>query len=123
MCHHLKSEPSREAPELGQTHDQNDETERNFTKIFDNKTLPFCFCSRLDKNQGVSRLSSPSVFCLTRVPTFSQILTLDSQKISFSTLEMIHFTGEIYENHVLQHLLPFAISKIFHFSRQKLVLR
>ena len=40
-----------------------------------------------------------------------------------SRLEMIHFTGDIYENNVLQHLLPFAISKIFHFSRQKLVLR
>ena len=38
-------------------------------------------------------------------------------------LEMIHFTGDIYEKHVLQHLLPFTISKIFHFSRQKLVLR
>ena len=36
---------------------------------------------------------------------------------------MIHFTGDIYENNVLQQLLPFAISKIFHFSRQKLVLR
>ena len=40
-----------------------------------------------------------------------------------TNLEMIHFTGDIYENNVLQHLLPFAISKIFHFSRQKLVLR
>ena len=36
---------------------------------------------------------------------------------------MIQFIGDIYENHVLQHLLPIAISKIFHFSRQKLVLR
>ena len=24
-----------------------------------------------------------------------------------SSLEMIHFTGDIYENHVPQHLLPF----------------
>ena len=38
-------------------------------------------------------------------------------------LEMIHFTGDIYENHVPQHLLPFQLSIIFHFSRQKLVLR
>ena len=38
-------------------------------------------------------------------------------------LEMIHFTGDIFEKLVLQHLLPFYISMIFHFSRQKLVLR
>ena len=38
-------------------------------------------------------------------------------------LEMVHFTGDIYEKLVPQHLLPFYLSKIFHFSRQKLVLR
>ena len=38
-------------------------------------------------------------------------------------LEMIHFTGDIYGNHVPQHLLPFELSIIFHFSRQKLVLK
>ena len=38
-------------------------------------------------------------------------------------LEMIHFTGDIFEKLVPQHLLPFYLSKIFHFSRQKLVLR
>ena len=53
------------------------------------------------------------------------------QKVSFvsdppctpSALEMIHFTGDIYEKLVPQHLLPFYLSKIFQFSRQKLVLR
>ena len=45
---------------------------------------------------------------------------------SYSTsamLEMVHFTGDIYEKLVPQHLLPFYLSKIFQFSRQKLVLR
>ena len=40
-----------------------------------------------------------------------------------SLLEMIHFTGDICEKLVPQHLLPFYLSIIFHFSRQKLVLR
>ena len=42
---------------------------------------------------------------------------------SDSLLEMVHFTSDIYEKLVPQHLLPFYLSKIFQFSRQKLVLR
>ena len=38
-------------------------------------------------------------------------------------LEMIHFSGDIHEKLVPQHFLPFYLSIIFHFSRQKLVLR
>ena len=39
------------------------------------------------------------------------------------TLEMIHFTGDIYENIKPQLLLLFSLSKKIDFSRQKLVLR
>ena len=46
-----------------------------------------------------------------------------SEKCCDEELEMVHFTGDIYEKLVPQHLLPFYLSKIFQFSRQKLVLR
>ena len=57
------------------------------------------------------------------IPIFGSIQSLEKNVWFSDCLEMIHSTGDIYENDVLQHLLPFAISKIFHFSHQKLVLR
>ena len=80
-----------------------------------NTKMLFSKEAKLDTNLG------PPISCVSflATSTYYHIYPLQKQP----PLEMIHFNGDIYEKQVLQHLLPFTISKIFHFSRQKLVLR
>ena len=75
--------------------------------------------SELSKYSCILLLQSFALQCC-QLCHFTQC---ENSRICYYLLEMIHFTGDIYENIEPQLLLPFYLSKKIHFSRQKLVLR